>query len=104
MEAVEGNMIRGTRESDGEPCTGSFESRDESKIELDPYVVLGVDEEASEKEIKRAFRKWSVRYHPDKQRGAKQKNEATAKFARIREAYEILGDPNKKILFDTGGM
>jgi DnaJ-class molecular chaperone len=66
--------------------------------EEDLYKVLGVDEDATDQEIKRAYRKLSVKYHPDKFNGD------TRMFDQIREASEVLGDPDKRILYDTGGM
>ena len=51
-------------------------------------------------EIKRAFRKKSLQYHPDKDSS----EEAKEMFAAVRHAYEIVGDDDKRMLFDTGGM
>jgi len=62
----------------------------------DYYDVLGIDREASEMEIKKAFRKLAFRYHPDHNRddGAEQK------FKEINEAYEVLCDPEKRLNYD----
>ena len=64
----------------------------------DPYAVLGVSKNASEAEIKKAFRKLAKTYHPDRtsEAGAKQK------FAEANQAYEILGDAEKRKKFDRG--
>ena len=71
------------------------------KDTFDPYEVLGIDDEATERQIKKAFRKLSVKWHPDKNRG----NEAAkAKFQEITRAYEIVSDGDKRALFDAGGM
>jgi molecular chaperone DnaJ len=58
----------------------------------DYYVVLGVERTADEAEIKKAYRKLAMRYHPDKV-GAEEKVDAEAKFKQITEAYEVLRDP-----------
>ena len=57
-----------------------------------PYQVLGVSENASESEIKKAYRGMSLKYHPDKNSTA----EAQSKMHEINDAYSILGDPRKR--------
>ena len=59
----------------------------------DYYKILGVDKKASQDDIKKAFRKLSVKWHPDRNNGSK---EAEAKFKEIAEAYEVLGDEAKR--------
>ena len=66
----------------------------------DYYEVLGVDKNASETEIKRAYRKVAKKYHPDMNPGDK---EAEAKFKEVTEAYEILSDSEKKAQYDQYG-
>eukprot|EP00941_MAST-03F_sp_MAST-3F-sp1_P000558 g558.t1 len=73
-------------------------SADDPKNFEDPYVVLGLDQTATDKQLKRAYRY----YHPDKVKG--DRSEAQTKFNRIREAYEILTDPTRKVLFEMHGM
>ena len=63
----------------------------------DPYTTLGVSRSASAEDIKKAYRKLAHQYHPDKKGG----NEA--KFKEVNEAYQILGDAEKKSRFDQFG-
>jgi curved DNA-binding protein len=66
----------------------------------DYYKILGIDKKASQDEIKKAFRKLAVQYHPDKNQGNK---EAEAKFKLINEANEVLGNPEKRKKYDELG-
>src|SRR6266436_8487837 len=66
----------------------------------DYYKSLGVERTASEEEIRKAFRKLARQYHPDV---AKEKKSAEEKFKEINEAYEVLGDPQKRKQYDQLG-
>lgn len=66
----------------------------------DYYKILGVEKKASQDEIKKAYRKLAVAYHPDKNQGNK---EAEEKFKEIGEAYEVLGDAEKRKKYDELG-
>ena len=59
----------------------------------DYYEVLGVGKNASADEIKRAYRRMAIKYHPDKNPDDKQ---AETKFKECAEAYEVLSDPQKR--------
>ncbi len=65
----------------------------------DPYDVLGVSKDASADEIKKAYRKLSKKYHPD----LNHEPGAEEKFKEVNEAYDILGDPQKKAQYDQFG-
>ena len=67
----------------------------------DYYEVLGVDKNASEDKIKKAYRKIAIKYHPDRNPGDK---EAEAKFKEAAEAYNVLHDPQKRQQYDTFGF
>ena len=68
------------------------------------YKTLGVGENASDDEIKKSFRKLSLKFHPDKQanKSDKEKKDAEAKFKEVNEAYQVLSDPEKRKQYDRG--
>ena len=67
----------------------------------DYYEVLGVDKKATADEIKKAYRKLAIQYHPDKNPGDKQAEE---KFKEAAEAYSVLSDPDKRSQYDQFGF
>lgn len=66
----------------------------------DYYDILGVDKGAGEKELKKAYRKLAMKYHPDRNKGD---NNAEKKFKEASEAYEVLSDPQKRQRYDQFG-
>ncbi|MEK7548149.1 MAG: molecular chaperone DnaJ [Patescibacteria group bacterium] len=66
----------------------------------DLYEVLGVSKNATEQEIKSAYRKLALKYHPDKHKGDK---DSETKFKEINQAYEVLSDKKKRQQYDTFG-
>jgi curved DNA-binding protein len=67
---------------------------------MDYYKILGVTKSSTPNEIKKAYRKLALKYHPDRNKGNKQ---AEDKFKQANEAYAVLSDPEKKQQFDTFG-
>jgi len=66
----------------------------------DYYEILGIPRNASEQEVKSAYRKLALRYHPDRNPDDKQAEE---RFKEAAEAYGVLGDPDKRLRYDTYG-
>src|SRR4030043_143277 len=66
----------------------------------DYYEVLEVSRQADEEEIKKAYRKMALKYHPDRNPGDKKAEE---RFKEAAEAYEVLHDPQKRELYDRFG-
>jgi molecular chaperone DnaJ len=66
----------------------------------DYYSVLGVSATASDDDIKKAYRKLAMRYHPDRNGGTKESEE---RFKEITEAYDVLRDPSKRAAYDRFG-
>ena len=69
-------------------------------MKRDYYEVLGVDRNVSQSDLKKAFKRLAIKYHPDKNPGNK---EAEDKFKEAAEAYEILSDPSKRTTYDQFG-
>ena len=64
----------------------------------DYYEVLGVQKNATDDELKKAYRKLAIKYHPDRQQGKsdEEKKAAEEKFKEAAEAYDVLSNPNAK--------
>ena len=69
----------------------------------DYYAILGIDKNADEKEIKRAYKKMAIKYHPDRNSETEEsKKLAEKKFIDINDAYTVLSDPKKRSMYDQG--
>jgi len=100
---MNGYKMKGYSLNDRQRLTMTFNKvfdHEAADLDKDLYAPLGLDEDADDAAIKKAYRKLSIKYHPDKNPD----EESRQKFAEVRDAYEILNDPDKKILYDTGGM
>jgi len=103
QKKMQGLSMRGRRTSDGEACSAVFQrvfDHEAAALDKDLYEILGLQDDADEADIKKVYRKLSIKYHPDKNPD----EESKRKFAEVRDAYEVLNDPDKKILYDTGGL
>jgi molecular chaperone DnaJ len=69
-------------------------------VEVDYYEVLELSRDCSDSEIKKAYRKLALKYHPDRNQGDK---EAEEKFKLVNEAYQVLSDPKKRDIYDRYG-
>jgi len=65
----------------------------------DFYKILGIAKGASDDDIKKAYRKQALKWHPDKNKAAN----AEEKFKEVAEAYEVLSDPKKREIYDQYG-
>ena len=69
----------------------------------DYYAILGIDKNADEKEIKRAYKKMAMKYHPDRNSESEEsKKMAEKKFIDVNDAYSVLSDPKKRSMYDQG--
>ena len=68
---------------------------------MNPYIILNINKNSSDAEIKTAYKKLALKYHPDRNTANKELN--TEKFKEIATAYEILQDKNKRQLYDYTG-
>ena len=84
-------------------CCSSFLDNDPSNREY--YDLLGVEQDASQDELKRAYKRQSLQMHPDKlaQKGQTVTEEDQTRFTRMKEAYEVLSDPHKRETYDAIG-
>ncbi|KAH9503207.1 DnaJ sub B member 6-A [Bulinus truncatus] len=72
-----------------------------SNISVDYYEVLGIEKSSTEQEVKKAYRRLALKWHPDK--NPDNKDEAKKKFQEISEAYDVLSDKQKRDIYDRYG-
>ena len=68
----------------------------------DYYAILGIKKDATDAEVKKAYRKLALKWHPDK--NPNNREEAEEKFKKINEAYSVLSDKDKRRQYDNGGI
>ncbi|PKC72117.1 DnaJ-domain-containing protein [Rhizophagus irregularis] len=88
---------------DGDYEEVDFDQEVQTPPPLDLYGVLSVPKEATEEEIKDAYKRLCRTFHPDKHINPENKKAAETKFQVIQKAYEVLTDPNKRIVYDMFG-
>jgi len=78
--------------------------KEESKAKKrDYYKILGLDKNANENDIKKAYKKLAVKWHPDKNNQSEEAKKLAEKtFRDINDAYTVLSDPKKKQMYDSG--
>ena len=69
-------------------------------MEIDYYEILEISKNSDSETIKKAFRKLALKYHPDRNQGDK---EAEENFKKVNEAYQVLGDEEKRAIYDRYG-
>ena len=72
--------------------------------DLDLYAVLGVAENASDADIRSAYKREALKWHPDKVKGDADPAEAEARFKAINHAFSTLSDPDRRADYDAGGV
>jgi len=88
-----------TKGSRGSGPTASIDDMNQGDTDfVDYYQVLGIDRDASQEEVKKAFRRLAMRYHPD--RNPQATRQAEERFKQINEAYEVLGHEQKRRQYD----
>ncbi|XP_019162947.1 PREDICTED: dnaJ homolog subfamily B member 4-like [Ipomoea nil] len=107
MYKKEKSCVRGKKGKEKKEVTvekprPSRRKREREKVMgVDYYKILQVDRTAKDDDLKKAYRKLAMKWHPDK--NPKNKREAEAKFKQISEAYDVLSDPQKRAVYDQYG-
>lgn len=83
-----------------------LKSKEKKAKKKDYYAIMGLTKPSTDAEIKKAYKKFAIQYHPDKNRHKSEAEQADAekKFRDLNEAYEVLSDQKKKKMYDSGQM
>ncbi|CAK9018541.1 Chaperone protein DnaJ, partial [Durusdinium trenchii] len=95
QQKMQGLQMRGVRVSDGDRCSATFQrvfDHEAAELDKDLYEILGLQDDADEADIKKVYRKLSIKYHPDKNPD----EESKRKFAEVRDAYEVRRKRNTR--------
>jgi DnaJ family protein C protein 3 len=79
-----------------------LERRIKQQSKVNYYKVLGLTRSCSQRDVKRAYHKLAMKYHPDKVTDAEEKPAAEAMFKKVARAYEVLGDEDLRKRYDAG--
>jgi len=93
--------LREVRQRNSDTCLGVTSCSQRAWMAKDYYAILGVPETASDRELRKAYRKLAMQYHPDRNLGKDKR--AHEKLKEINEAYAVLGDPQKRKQYDQFG-
>jgi DnaJ family protein C protein 11 len=102
-EEVDGDDFPKVSLGEEETADDSEHITDDNELSLDYYGVLNVSRNASDDEIRSAYKRLSMIFHPDKHRDPTDKQRAEQKFTLIHRAYETLLDSHKRTIYDLYG-
>lgn len=89
--------------SEASKCLEEAKKEEKKAKKRDYYAILGISRDANEHEIKKAYKKLAIKWHPDKNNQSEESKKLAEKtFRDINDAYTVLSDPKKKQMYDSG--